>query len=152
MAPEAWYGNFSVKSDVFSFGVLVLEIVSGQKIRNAFQDGDNEESLLSYAWRNWREGTTSNLIQSTMRNSSGPIREVILRCIHIGLLCVQENVANRPKMDSVVLMLGSSSVTLPAPSKPAFISHSGSEMEMPLLEASHNFSVNEASITELYPR
>jgi serine/threonine protein kinase len=48
MAPEyAMHGQFSVKSDVFSFGVLVLEILSGQK-NNCFQNGENVEDLLSY--------------------------------------------------------------------------------------------------------
>ena len=48
MAPEyAQRGQFSVKSDVFSFGVLVLEIVSGQKVKN-FPRGEKVESLLSY--------------------------------------------------------------------------------------------------------
>jgi serine/threonine protein kinase len=48
MAPEyAMHGQFSVKSDVFSFGVLVLEIVSGQK-KNCFRNGENVEDLLSY--------------------------------------------------------------------------------------------------------
>ena len=48
MAPEyAMHGQFSVKSDVFSFGVLVLEIVTGRK-NKCFQDGENEEYLLSY--------------------------------------------------------------------------------------------------------
>jgi serine/threonine protein kinase len=48
MAPEyAMHGQFSVKSDVFSFGVLVLEMVSGQK-NNCFQNGENVEDLLSY--------------------------------------------------------------------------------------------------------
>lgn len=47
MAPEyAMYGQFSVKSDVFSFGVLVLEIVSGQK-NNCFRNGDDVQDLLS---------------------------------------------------------------------------------------------------------
>jgi hypothetical protein len=41
------HGQFSVKSDVFSFGVLVLEIVSGQK-NNCFRNGENVEDLLSY--------------------------------------------------------------------------------------------------------
>jgi hypothetical protein len=48
MAQEyAMHGQFSVKSDVFSFGVLVLEIVSGQK-NNCFRNGENVEDLLSY--------------------------------------------------------------------------------------------------------
>ena len=48
MAPEyAMHGQFSVKSDVFSFGVLVLEIVSGQK-NNCFRNGETVEDLLSY--------------------------------------------------------------------------------------------------------
>ena len=52
MAPEyAIHGRFSVKSDVFSFGVLVLEIISGKKIGD-FQNGENEEDLLSYVSKN----------------------------------------------------------------------------------------------------
>jgi len=48
MAPEyAMHGHFSIKSDVFSFGVLVLEMVSGQK-NSYFRIGENLEDLLSY--------------------------------------------------------------------------------------------------------
>lgn len=48
MAPEyVTRGHFSVKSDVFSFGVLVLEMVSGQK-RSFFRIGEVEEDLLTY--------------------------------------------------------------------------------------------------------
>ncbi|BFG35430.1 hypothetical protein CerSpe_217040 [Prunus speciosa] len=129
MAPEyAMHGHFSVKSDVYSFGVLVLEIVSGQK-NSGFQHGENTEDLLSFAWRSWREGTASNLIDPTLRTGS---RTEIMRCIHIGLLCVQENVADRPSMASVILMLNSYSLTLPVPSQPAFYLHSSIGMDMPL--------------------
>ncbi|PQQ17485.1 cysteine-rich receptor-like protein kinase 29 [Prunus yedoensis var. nudiflora] len=129
MAPEyAMHGHFSVKSDVYSFGVLVLEIVSGQK-NSGFQHGENAEDLLSFAWRSWREGTASNLIDPTLRTGS---RTEIMRCIHIGLLCVQENVADRPSMASVILMLNSYSLTLPVPSQPAFYLHSSIGMDMPL--------------------
>ncbi|KAL6333586.1 hypothetical protein AAG906_028771 [Vitis piasezkii] len=110
MAPEyAMHGHFSVKTDVYSFGVLVLELVSGQR-NNCFRVSENIEHLLSYAWKNWREGTATNLIDPTMRISS--ISE-IMRCIHIGLLCVQENEADRPTMASIVLMLNSYSLSLP---------------------------------------
>ncbi|KAF5786445.1 putative protein kinase RLK-Pelle-DLSV family [Helianthus annuus] len=50
MAPEyAMHGQFSVKSDVFSFGVLVLEMITGQKNQH-FRNGENIEDLLSFAW------------------------------------------------------------------------------------------------------
>ncbi|KAF5725969.1 putative cysteine-rich receptor-like protein kinase 35-like [Tripterygium wilfordii] len=119
MAPEyAMHGHFSIKSDVYSFGVLVLEIISGQRI-NHFHYGEEAEDLLTFAWKNWNVGTVSNLLDPTLRVGS---RSEMMRCIHIGLLCVQENVASRPTMASVVLMLSSSSVSLSAPLRPAFFS------------------------------
>ncbi|KAL5579123.1 hypothetical protein UlMin_011565 [Ulmus minor] len=152
MAPEyAGRGRFSVKSDVFSLGVLVLEIVSGQKVNN-FRQGENTESLMSYAWQNWREGKAMNLADPKMRACS---REEIMRCIHIGLLCVQEKVTDRPTMASVVLMLNSHSLALQPPSQPAFYISRKKESHV-TEHLSHNNSViiseNEASITELYPR
>ncbi|KAK4485173.1 hypothetical protein RD792_007786 [Penstemon davidsonii] len=169
MAPEyAMHGQFSVKSDVFSFGVLVLEIISGQK-NNSFGNGEDIEDLISSAWKNWRDGTTANLIDPAVRGSSGIPRD-ILRCIHIGLLCVQENTADRPTMASVVLMLNSFSITLSIPSEPAFYMHSNPDSEVSLLEEfnsgelafgksrkrgkdnSEHDSQNDVSITELHPR
>ncbi|KAF5474678.1 hypothetical protein F2P56_006558 [Juglans regia] len=144
-------GHFSVKSDVFSFGVLVLEIVSGKKINSIICNGDNEVSLLSYAWRNWREGTISNLADPTIRNSCSETQ--IMRCIHIGLLCVQENLADRPNMASVVLMFNSQSITLPVPTRPAFLMHSNNDRSDKVHRSSSaQPSINEASISELDPR
>ncbi|TYJ17790.1 hypothetical protein E1A91_A09G077100v1, partial [Gossypium mustelinum] len=131
MAPEyAMHGQFSVKSDTFSFGVLVLEILSGQK-NSAFHNGSNIEDLLSFAWRNWEAGTAFDLVDPSLRD--GP-RSEVMRCIHIGLLCVQENVAQRPNMGAVVLMLTSDSTTLPLPLEPAFFMHSKTQSAMQLSE------------------
>ncbi|XP_018504855.2 cysteine-rich receptor-like protein kinase 29 [Pyrus x bretschneideri] len=132
MAPEyLHHGNLSVKTDVFSFGVLILEIVSGKKI-GRFRHSENGESLLSYAWRNWRESTISNVIDPMLTTSS---RIETTRCIHIGLLCVQENVVNRPTSASVVSMLNSHSVTLSVPSKPAFHMQNNSGSDLTLVES-----------------
>ncbi|RYR37359.1 hypothetical protein Ahy_A09g042262 [Arachis hypogaea] len=117
MAPEyAFRGQFSTKSDVYSFGVLVLEIIIGQK-NSSVRRGENAEDI---AWRSWREGTASNIVDPTITDGS---RNEIMRCIHIGLLCVQENVADRPTMASVIIMLNSHSVTLPLPSQPGLLIH-----------------------------
>ncbi|KAM7506201.1 hypothetical protein LguiB_005105 [Lonicera macranthoides] len=144
MAPEyAMHGQFSVKSDVFSFGVLVLEMVSGQR-NNCFRNGENVEVLLSYAWKNWQEQGGMNLIDPILRSNSNPIRD-IMRCIHIGLLCVQENVADRPTMASVVLMLSSFSLTLPVPSEPAFFMHSSAVDPEKSLLGEYNWGRSEST-------
>ncbi|XP_027364912.1 cysteine-rich receptor-like protein kinase 26 isoform X2 [Abrus precatorius] len=152
MPPEyALHGHFSVKSDVFSFGVLVLEIVTGHR-NNDIHNGDYVEHLISFAWRNWREGTASDIVDPTLNNYS---RNEIIKCIHIGLLCVQENVANRPNMATIVVMLNSYSMSLPVPSQPAYFM-SGSSSSVSRSGESRNNSMqaseNEASISEQDPR
>ncbi|KAI5570331.1 hypothetical protein BDE02_11G021400 [Populus trichocarpa] len=117
MAPEyAMAGLFSVKSDVFSFGVLLLEIISG-KGNNSYISEEGE-SLLTFAWKLWSDGQGLALMDPMLEKSS--VATEVLRCIHIGLLCVQEDPADRPTMSSVLHMLASDTITLPIPKQPAF--------------------------------
>ncbi|GJV83948.1 putative receptor-like protein kinase [Tanacetum coccineum] len=135
MPPEyIIHGHFSVKTDVYSFGVLVLEIVSGQR-NHGFQKGETIENLLSFAWKKWQNGTTPGMIDPTLNTGSTGSLPNIIRSIQIGLLCVQENINDRPTMDSVVNMLNSLSTVLPQPSRPPeFSSSSGSSgLERPEL-------------------
>ncbi|KAF9589076.1 hypothetical protein IFM89_018807 [Coptis chinensis] len=157
-------GQFSVKSDVFSFGVLVLEIISGQK-NNSFHESECAEDLLTHAWRQWVEGSVLELIEPTLRERYS--RNEVMRCIHIGLLCVQEDIASRPTMASVVLMLNSYSIALPLPTTPAFFVGSR-RRELGWKTGEHGPNTNKSSqsvtpdrcitsfmsesITELYPR
>ncbi|KAL2926567.1 hypothetical protein RDABS01_019395 [Bienertia sinuspersici] len=101
MSPEYVIdGRFSEKSDVFSLGVLLLEIVCGRKnsiIR------DDSKSLISYVWELWNKDDMRSLIDPTI---SDPCFEVeILKCIHVGLLCVQEFPQDRPSISTVISML-----------------------------------------------
>ncbi|KAH7544246.1 hypothetical protein JRO89_XS15G0135600 [Xanthoceras sorbifolium] len=113
MSPEYTVdGLFSVKSDVFSFGVLVLEIVSGKK-NWRFSHPAHNHNLLGHAWILWKEERPMELIDDNLGDSC-PQSEV-LRCIHVGLLCVQQRPEDRP----VILMLGSES-SLPQPKQPGF--------------------------------
>ncbi|XP_045786994.1 cysteine-rich receptor-like protein kinase 10 [Trifolium pratense] len=145
MAPEyAMFGQFTVKSDVFSFGVLVLEIISGQKI-SRFLDGQSQEDLLSFAWRNWREGTITNIIDPSLKNGS---QNEIMRCIHIGLLCVQENLVDRPTMATIALMLSSYSLTMPLPVEPAY-SMDGRTRSLSYTESSGEDKVTTGSLESI---
>ncbi|XP_039685910.1 cysteine-rich receptor-like protein kinase 15 isoform X1 [Medicago truncatula] len=149
MAPEyAMFGEFSVKSDVFSFGVLVLEIISGQKACCVLH-GQSQEDLLSFAWRNWREGTITNIIDPSLSNGS---RNEIMRCIHIALLCVQENLVERPSMATVVVMLSSYSIFLSVPLEPASIVGGRTRCLRVRDMQSEGESINHASISDPYPR
>ncbi|RLM99365.1 cysteine-rich receptor-like protein kinase 15 [Panicum miliaceum] len=118
MAPEyACEGLFSIKSDVFSFSVLVLEILGGKRNSGSSECG-NFINLLGYAWQLYKEGRWSELIDASLV----PIRDSaeVMRCMNIALLCVQEKAADRPTMLDVVAMLSSKTMVLVEPKHPGY--------------------------------
>ncbi|GLU23206.1 hypothetical protein SLE2022_392300 [Rubroshorea leprosula] len=156
MAPEyVRHGRFSIKSDVFSFGVMLLEILSGRK-NNSPSNGEDAANLISLAWRNWRDGTALNVVDPNLREGS---TAQMIRCIHVGLLCVQENQLQRPTMGSIIVMLANNSIALPTPSHPAYLLQSTTQSEMSSSNESQQpnnrlalASINGFSISELHPR
>ncbi|KAK2640433.1 hypothetical protein Ddye_028228 [Dipteronia dyeriana] len=123
MSPEyATNGNFSVKSDVFSFGVLLLEIVSGKKNRG-FCHADHHLNLLGHAWVLWNNGMALEV--KDVRSEDSSFESQVLRCIQVGLLCVQMFPEDRPEMSSVVFMLANEGLLLPQPKQPGFFTQRG---------------------------
>ncbi|KAL4636425.1 hypothetical protein ACB092_03G007300 [Castanea dentata] len=118
MSPEyAIKGLFSEKSNVFSFGVVLLEILSGRKNTSIYND-EQSLSLLGLAWKLWNADNIVALIDPMIYE---PCFEMeILRCIQVKLLCVQEFAKDRPTVSVVVSMLKSEIVDLPLPKKSAF--------------------------------
>ncbi|KAE9590663.1 hypothetical protein Lal_00023048 [Lupinus albus] len=144
ISPEyATRGFFSVKSDVFSFGVIVLEIVSGRKNRDFLHHTDLD--LLGHAWRLWGEERPLEVLDESIGDTI-TVSEVV-RCINMGLLCVQERPDDRPDMSAAVLMLNGEK-PLSRPKEPAFYPHqfvsSSRNCELP--------STNEMTITLLDAR
>ncbi|KAK7395392.1 hypothetical protein VNO78_15949 [Psophocarpus tetragonolobus] len=150
MSPEyAMQGLFSEKSDVFSFGVLLLEIVSGRR-NSSFYADENSLTLLGLAWIKWREDNISSLIDPGIYDPSH--RNYIFRCMHIGLLCVQEFAADRPTMSVVISMLNSEIVDLPPPRKPAFILRQNMLSSVSSVRSKALNSHNFVSITDIQGR
>ncbi|KAJ0716182.1 putative protein kinase RLK-Pelle-DLSV family [Helianthus annuus] len=96
MSPEyAMDGTFSVKSDVFSFGVLVLEIVSGR--RNAcFSHLDKTVNLIGYAWELWQQGDAMQLQDPTLADSC--VEHQWLRTIHVASGGTRPSTQGYPKI------------------------------------------------------
>ncbi|KAF6145432.1 hypothetical protein GIB67_032555 [Kingdonia uniflora] len=118
MSPEyAMRGIFSVKSDVFSFGVLLLEIITGKKI-TTIHHSECSLNFLGHAWELWEEGRGVELMDPMFHDSSRAYEH--MRYINVALLCVQENAMDRPFMLDVVSMLGNETAALRIPKKPAF--------------------------------
>uniref|UniRef100_A0A0D9XGF8 Receptor-like serine/threonine-protein kinase n=1 Tax=Leersia perrieri TaxID=77586 RepID=A0A0D9XGF8_9ORYZ len=128
MAPEyAMEGIFSTKSDVYSFGVLLLEIVTGMR-RNCTCNIMGFPNLIVLSWNMWKDMKTKDLADSSIMDSCLP--DEVLLCIHVALLCVQDNPDDRPLMSSVVFILeNGSSTSLPAPNCPAYFTQRSSEIE-----------------------
>ncbi|PHU26548.1 G-type lectin S-receptor-like serine/threonine-protein kinase [Capsicum chinense] len=118
MAPEyAMEGRFSEKSDVYSFGVLLLEVISGRR-NTSFHQDDGALSLLAYAWKCWNGNKIVELVDPKITDVQ--LEKEILRCVHVGLLCVQEYAEDRPNVSMVLSMLTREIDDLPSPKQPAF--------------------------------
>nr|XP_051228796.1 cysteine-rich receptor-like protein kinase 6 [Lolium perenne] len=120
MSPEyVIRGQYSIKSDVYSFGVLVIEIVTGQMRNNGSSLAEENEDIMSTVWRHWTKGTLSEILDYSLGiNYPG---DEVLKCVHIGLLCLQQNPVDRPTMSDIMVMLSSDTTSsLPAAARPAF--------------------------------
>ncbi|KAI0497861.1 hypothetical protein KFK09_021099 [Dendrobium nobile] len=118
MSPEyAMEGFFSVKSDVFSFGVLMLEIISGKR-NTSFHKSGKALNLLVYAWELWKNGKWMDFVDPSLGEKI--LSNEVSKCIIVALMCVQEKAADRPIMSEIITMLGSENIILQDPKKPAF--------------------------------
>ncbi|CAN1783589.1 G-type lectin S-receptor-like serine/threonine-protein kinase At4g03230 [Linum perenne] len=118
MSPEyALDGNFSIKSDVFSFGVVLLEIISGQR-NTRFYKSDNVVSLLGHVWECWKEEKAMEVMDQSLSETC--VANEFMRCVNVALLCVQEDPNDRPTMANIMSMLGSETTSLSRPKEPAF--------------------------------
>ncbi|KAK4421545.1 G-type lectin S-receptor-like serine/threonine-protein kinase [Sesamum alatum] len=149
MSPEyAVDGMFSVKSDVFSFGVLVLEIVS-EKRNRGFSQSEYSLNLLGHAWKLYKDGRSLELVDASLDHKL--YSPEVVRSIQVGLLCVQQNPEDRPTMSSVVLMLGNEG-EIPQARQPGFFTERDVLAGQNSSGMNATNSTNEVTITMPEPR
>ncbi|KAK1416044.1 hypothetical protein QVD17_31832 [Tagetes erecta] len=118
MAPEyAMHGNLSVKADVYSYGVVVLELISGHK-NSTFNLDPECQNLLDWAYKLYEKGKSAEIMDSTLATSADP--DQVASCIQIGLLCTQSDPKLRPTMRQVVVMLSKNGGQLDQPTRPGY--------------------------------
>ncbi|KAL2473606.1 L-type lectin-domain containing receptor kinase VII.1 [Forsythia ovata] len=98
LAPEVVkIGRASTQSDVFSFGVLVLEVMSG---RSPTEEG--KPPLIDWVWGLMRRGELLNALDVQLRAKGGFDEEELERVLQLGLLCAHPDPDARPTMRLVV--------------------------------------------------
>ncbi|CAA7022083.1 unnamed protein product [Microthlaspi erraticum] len=143
MSPEyAEGGIYSMKSDIYSFGVMVLEIVSGKQ-NTKFSYVESDTNFLTHVWQKWEQGNWQDLVDPIIRDSSPDYSHEWLRCIIIGLLCVQQLADDRPVMSHAVALLENEIIETRSPKPPGFFVETN-RSDLP------SFTTGESSIAHDY--
>ncbi|OEL27221.1 putative LRR receptor-like serine/threonine-protein kinase [Dichanthelium oligosanthes] len=118
LAPEyAMRGQLTEKADVFAFGVVALEAVSGR----SNTDNSLEERniyLLEWAWGLYEEKQPLRILDPMLEEFD---TEEALRVIHVALICTQGSPHQRPLMSRVVAMLTGKAEVAEEVRKPSYV-------------------------------
>ncbi|XP_028103670.1 receptor-like serine/threonine-protein kinase SD1-8 [Camellia sinensis] len=126
------------------FVVLMLEIMSCKR-NTSFHLIELSLTFLGWAWENWKEGSCLKFIDPSIRETCD-IQEA-LKCIAVGLLCVQEFPRDQPTRYIAILMRSNENVSIPSPKEPAFSTCRSSNTVSYPSQTSSSYSNNEVTIT-----
>ncbi|CAB4264891.1 unnamed protein product [Prunus armeniaca] len=96
-------GQSSEKTDVFGFGILILELISGQRALEFGKAANQKGAILDWVKKIQQEKKFDVLVDKELKNDYDPIE--LEEMIQVALLCTQNLPSQRPKMSEVVRML-----------------------------------------------
>nr|GLL45713.1 putative receptor-like protein kinase At4g00960 [Ipomoea trifida] len=139
---EGGYGS------VYKGMLPIGQEVAVKRLSRSSRQGDQE--FKNEAWEHWRDGSPLKILDPTLEKYYA--ENEVIQCMHIGLLCVQEYANDRLTMGEVMCMLNNYSANNWAtPHEPAFYGNGSKRMPREI-ELEQSMTVNEVSISELYPR
>nr|WIL59957.1 nodulation protein [Melilotus officinalis] len=119
-APEyAIRGELSEKADIYSFGVLLLEIISCRKNTDLTLPSDMQY-LPEYAWKLYEKSMVMELIDPKLREK-GYVEKDVMQAFHVAFLCLQPHPDLRPAMSQIVALLTFKIGMVTTPMRPAFL-------------------------------
>ncbi|CAN6220287.1 unnamed protein product [Urochloa humidicola] len=143
-------GIYSLKTDVFSFGVMALVIISGRKNTILEQQGDSIGTLVRDAWQLWNDGRLHELVDPILGDGFEPAE--VMRYAQVALLCAQEDPKDRPTMSDVVALLNFESISLlPDPKQPSELVKGGAAGDKLITSVSQSSRTIDITITSSAP-
>ncbi|XP_074272187.1 putative serine/threonine-protein kinase isoform X2 [Silene latifolia] len=151
LAPEyALGGHLTKKADVYSFGVLILEIISGRSNSRGNWDG-SQKYLLEWAWNLYKEGRVLEIVDSEMGVYA---EDMVIRYMIVAFFCTQGAANRRPLMRQVIEMLSRKTrlneKQLTAPG--FFLETEGPQEQTTIGSSSLHFSSAPVTITQVTAR
>lgn len=155
VAPDyVMHGQLTEKVDVYSFGVLVLEIISGRKNHSQFY---TSQSLLALVWSHYISHTLSEIIDDNIEKHH---HDEVINVARIALLCTQASAALRPAMSQVISLLTCKDPSLPPLTQPPFVDvnspqpYSPSPSQSNIVDSNENTSdyliaISDSAITKI---